>query len=122
MTMNRLLLVEDNTTNQMVILQYLKNICNCDTAENADIAIRKIDKVQFDIILMDINLGIGMNGIELTRFLRSNNKYQSTPIIATTAYASTYDKKSILNSGCTTLLLKPFTKSQLVTLIEKYIS
>lgn len=119
--MNKLLLVEDNTTNQLVIVQYLKNLCSCETADNADIAIKKVDNVTFDLILMDINLGIGMNGIELTRLLRSQQNYKNTPIIATTAYASTYDKKLIFNSGFDELLLKPFTKTQLLELVQKYI-
>jgi CheY-like chemotaxis protein len=47
------------------------------------------------------------------------SEYIDTPIIALTAYALTGDKERIINAGCSHYLSKPFTKQQLLNLLDK---
>jgi CheY-like chemotaxis protein len=117
-----LLLVENDQPSRDVVKIFLKNICDIEFAVNAAEASEKINSVQYDIILMDINLGKGMNGLELTRQIKKNKRYEKTPIIALTAYAMAGDKENFIAAGCTHYVSKPFDKTTLIGLINKIIS
>jgi CheY-like chemotaxis protein len=117
-----LLLVENDQPSRDVVKIFLKNICNIEFAVNAAEALEKINSVNYDIILMDINLGKGMNGLELTRRIKKDKKYEKTPIIALTAYAMAGDKENFIAAGCTHYVSKPFDKATLIGLINKIIN
>jgi CheY-like chemotaxis protein len=68
---------------------------------------------------MDINLGLGMNGIEATKRIRKIPGFESIPIVAVTAYAMAGDRETFLNIGCTHYISKPFTKREFISLIEE---
>ena len=114
-----LLLVEDDLVSQDVTRLFLKGICKMDIAKNGNDAVEKVSNNKYDVILMDINLGSGMNGIESLKKIRQINGYENTPIVALTAYAMKGDKESFLSSGCTHYLSKPFDKKTLVELINE---
>ena len=111
------LLVEDDELNIRMVSSFLKGLYNIDTAKSGEEAISKSLDKQFDIILMDIGLKKEMSGIEVTNKLRKMSNYQSTPIVALTAYALSGDKERILNAGCSHYLSKPYTKLQLLNLL-----
>ena len=48
---------------------------------------------------MDINLGMGMNCVELIQKVRKDPRYKSKLIIAVTAYAANYDRDEFLSKG-----------------------
>jgi len=116
-----LLLVENDQPSRDVVKIFLKNVCAVEFATNAEEAIAKLNALKYDIILMDINLGKGMNGAELTRLLKNDKKYEKTPIIALTAYAMAGDKENFLEAGCTHYISKPFDKMTLIDLIQNII-
>jgi CheY-like chemotaxis protein len=60
-----------------------------------------------------------MSGLDVTNKLRKMTEYIDTPIIALTAYALSGDKERIINAGCSHYLSKPFTKQQLLSLLDK---
>ena len=68
---------------------------------------------------MDINLKRGMDGKQATQKIRKMTGYENTPIIATTAYAMVGDKEDFIAAGCSHYLSKPFTKAEVITLLEK---
>ena len=117
-----LLLVENDQPSRDVVKIFLRNVCNIEFAVNATEALEKINTTQFDIILMDINLGRGMNGLELTRQIKNEKRYENTPIIALTAYAMAGDKENFLAAGCTHYISKPFDKVSLIDLINNIIN
>jgi CheY-like chemotaxis protein len=121
-SMPLLLLVENDQPSRDVVKIFLKNVCNVECALNAMEALEKINGAEFDIILMDINLGGGMNGIELTRQIKNDKRYEQTPIIALTAYAMAGDKENFLAAGCTHYISKPFDKKTLIGLINKILN
>jgi CheY-like chemotaxis protein len=121
-SMPLLLLVENDQPSRDVVKIFLKNVCNVECALNAMEALEKINSAKFDIILMDINLGGGMNGIELTRQIKNDKTYEQTPIIALTAYAMAGDKENFLAAGCTHYISKPFDKKTLIGLINKILN
>ncbi len=113
------LLVEDNTENKDVISYFIKNICTVEHAPDGPTAIEMASSKNYDLILMDINLGLGINGMEATRQIRKIPGYAQTPIIAVTAYAMVGDREIFLEAGCTHYISKPFTKQEIVELINR---
>lgn len=73
---------------------------------------------EVSLILMDIKMH-SMDGLEATQKIRSFNP--SVPIIAQTAFALPGDKERALKAGCNEYLTKPYNKSTLTALIDKYI-
>ena len=121
-SMPLLLLVENDQPSRDVVKILLKNICEIEFAVNAEEALEKVNSAHYDLILMDINLGKGMNGIELTRQIRNETRYEKTPIIALTAYAMAGDKEKFIAAGCTHYVSKPFDKLTLTGLIKNIIN
>lgn len=114
----KVLLVEDNIENRDVIAYFIKNICDVDTSLDGPTAIQMASSKKYDVILMDINLGLGMNGMEATKRIRALSGYDKTPIVAVTAYAMVGDREIFLQAGCTHYISKPFTKGELLKLLE----
>jgi CheY-like chemotaxis protein len=73
----------------------------------------------YQLILMDINLGIGIDGIETTKRIHQLENYQHIPIIATTGYTLYNEIEQIKNSGFSDYLPKPFSRKELLTSITK---
>ncbi|MDP3683429.1 MAG: response regulator [Ignavibacteria bacterium] len=114
----KILVVEDNRDNREVITLFIRGIASLDFALNGEEALAKTEQNSYDIILMDINLGMGLSGIDVTKQLRQNEKYKLTPIVAVTAYSLMDDKQQILNAGCSHYVGKPFTRKELLELIS----
>ncbi len=117
-----ILVVEDNELNRKLTQLYLKNIYNVELAEEAVSALRLIKEKQYDAILMDINLGDGMNGVDALTEIRNLPLYKKTPVFALTGYAMGFDKQNLLNCGFTGYLAKPFEKNQLLKLLSDILS
>ncbi|MGE5498924.1 MAG: response regulator, partial [Syntrophothermus sp.] len=102
-----------------VMKMMLKGKCNLDTASNANAGIELAARKKYAMILMDINLGGGMNGIEATKEIRKMPGYGDTLIIAVTAYTNESDVKMFLQEGCSQFLAKPFSKQQIIDLLKQ---
>ena len=112
------LCVEDDFVNRSIMKLFLKNICIVDSAEDGVIALRLAAEKKYDLFLMDINLGGGMNGMEVVKEILKHKKYAGTPVVAVTAYAMGSDKTEFLQGGCTHYLSKPFQKSDIIELVN----
>lgn len=112
------LIVEDNSINASLLKTQLEDCCETDMAADGKTAIGKTREKNYDIILMDINLGTGMDGIQVTQEIRKLPGYEDTPIVAVTGYALPSDKEKFLSSGLTHFLPKPFTQEDLLILIR----
>ncbi|MBT4139564.1 MAG: response regulator [Candidatus Latescibacteria bacterium] len=116
----RVLLVEDNSVNQVFAQGILKKLaCTVTTAQNGQEAIILFEKQSFDLILMDGQMP-EMDGFEATQIIRTKEKETSThiPIIALTAHAMTGDRERFLDAGMDNYLSKPFTPGQLIDVIN----
>jgi CheY-like chemotaxis protein len=113
----RILLAEDNRTNQRLIRHILEKLgAWVAVVENGrqavDAAMSAWDRDEsFDMILMDIQMP-GMDGHEATRELRRRN-YEG-PIIALTAHAMESDREACLEAGCNDHCTKPVDRVKLV--------
>jgi CheY-like chemotaxis protein len=93
-----------------------------DFADSGEEAIQLVNKKSFDIILMDINLGKGISGIDTTKAIRKIESYRKIPIVAITGFAMRGDREEFIQAGCTHYLSKPFTRTKLIKLISEIAS
>lgn len=116
----RILLVEDNELNQLVVtssldLFGLKTV----TAGNGIEALEALKNEQFDLVLMDIQMP-DMDGYEATRILRKELRL-GIPVIALTANAIKGENEKCLKAGMTDFLSKPFEENDLLAVLMKYL-
>jgi len=116
------LYVEDDDISREVVNLFLKNSFEIDTAPDSQEAIKKLGSKKYSSVLLDINLGKGLSGLDLVKRIKKMQGHRNVPIIAVTAYALREDEKKIMASGCTHYITKPFTKTSLLNLINKAIS
>ena len=117
-----LLLVEDNTVNAELTAFFLHRHYNVDTAKDGLTAIEMAKSKKYVAILMDINLGFGMNGLETAREIRKMPGYSKIPVIAVTGYTMDEDRERILAEGCTHYVPKPFDKGSLLQAVSEALS
>jgi len=117
-----LLYIEDDSSNREIVSMFLKDYFLVDTASESSEALDKINKHNYQIILLDISLCKGLNGLELAREIKKLKNYKDIPIIAVTAYAFREDEERILKSGFTQYISKPFTKNSLLDKINRALS
>lgn len=104
----RVLLAEDNTTNQTIAAMMLRSLgCEVDIAADGRQAIQRIDKFPYDIVFMDCEMP-EMDGFEATAAIRRRSDSKSQlPIIAVTAQAMQGDKERCLLAGMNDYISKP---------------
>lgn len=115
----KILIVEDDMTSRDVIALFLKNLYKITFAEDGIKAIGLAEDQHFDLILMDINLGSGITGIEVMERIRKIVGYENTPMIAATAFAMLGDREKFLSIGFNHYISKPYLKTQLLKLISE---
>lgn len=116
------LVVEDNFIAQKVAIAILSAMnCHIDVASNGEEALNLYSKHQYDLIFMDIGLGEGMDGYEVTHQIRSNNKLKHIPIIALTAHAGDDSKQRCIEAGMDAVLTKPLTQTQAKDILRSFI-
>lgn len=81
-----------------------------------------IDDCDVDCMLIDINLGTGMSGIELVERLRQKVELNHLPIFAVTAYSNDEFIDEMLEAGFNNYLTKPYNLDMLRTLLAEYLS
>jgi PAS domain S-box-containing protein len=117
----RLLLAEDNRTNQLVATGMLRKLgyTNIDIAENGANAVMMASAGNYDIILMDC-LMPQQDGYEATRELRRRGL--TLPIVAVTANAMAEDIERCLQAGMNAHLAKPFRYQDLADTLDKWLA
>ena len=114
-----ILVVEDNNVNAELIEAYLDEEVNIEIATDGSTALDMAKRNRYDLVLMDINLGPGIDGLETTQRLRKIDGYRKTPVIALTGYTMESDREKILKHGCDDILIKPFSQTQLKSIMSK---
>ncbi len=119
----RVLVVEDNPTNQIVIKIELDNVgCEVMLANNGAEALEILAKTEFALIFMDCQMPV-MNGYEATKSIRSDEikTGRHIPIIAMTANAMEGDKEKCLSAGMDDYVTKPFDTEDLVAAVNRWL-
>jgi len=123
-TAYRVLVVEDNRTNQVVAAGMLKmNGCHCECVSSGREALDAVRHSRFDLIFMDCNMP-EMDGYEATARLRHFEASQGwhTPIIAMTANVQSEDVEKCLAAGMDDHLPKPITLIELRRKLGRWLS
>lgn len=118
----KILIVEDNVINQKVLMSLLQSSgIGISIANNGQEAVDlvKENKVQFDLVLMDINMPI-MDGYAATQMIRLDSKFDSLPIVAFTALVLDSEIQKMFNSGINAFLAKPLNIGKLYTALDIY--
>ena len=119
----QIMIVEDHPINLKLARDLLEidgfDVFPCIDAESALEALKEIHP---DVILMDVALP-GMDGLELTRILKTGDRTKDIKIIALTAFAMKTDKDKVMQAGCDGYITKPintrkFTE-QILQLLKK---
>jgi len=121
----KVLVVDDNTTNHMVVSSLLGTLVKqIDTAENgieAIDALKSAEKTgnQFDVVLMDIHMPV-MDGIEATLAIRgTKSPYMNIPIVALTADPQYQQRRLCKNIGMDDALAKPIKLTEVLGAIDR---
>jgi PAS domain S-box-containing protein len=116
-----ILLVEDNKLNQEVALQLLRDAgFIVDLADNGEVAVHKVQKTLYDLVLMDMQMPI-MDGITAAQEIRKLPKCAHLPIIAMTANAMQVDRQRCLDAGMNDHLPKPVNPENLWQMLLRWI-
>ncbi|MBA3962350.1 MAG: response regulator [Chthoniobacterales bacterium] len=118
----RILLAEDNAINRAVATGVLeKQGHEVVHAENGREAVEAMERGQFDLVLMDIQMP-EMDGFEATSRIRELEKSSArpTPIVAMTAHAMAGDRERCLAAGMDDYIAKPLRKEELLTVLARF--
>lgn len=109
----RILVAEDDRTNQSIILDMLHNSgYEPDTVNNGQKVLHQCSIKQYDLILMDIHMP-EMDGLETTRKLRNQSRKMTPEIIAISADVSTQNRQACFDLGMTDFISKPIKMDSL---------
>ena len=116
----RILVVEDNATNRVVVRAQLHKLgYKADAVTNGAEAIDSIQHERYDLVLMDCAMPV-MDGFEATRRIRGANQ-PNIPIIAVTANAMPADRDRCLSEGMNDYLAKPVDLGELADMLAKWL-
>jgi two-component system, cell cycle response regulator DivK len=115
--MATVLIVEDNPTNMTLAVFLLESAGHTViSARDAEAGLALARDQQPNLILMDIQLP-GMDGLEATALLKSNDATRAIPVIALTALAMRGDEARILAAGCDGYIAKPMQYQEFLAVI-----
>lgn len=121
----KILLVDDNFENRLVIKSFLKNFpWKIDEAKNGVEALNLFKSGSYDIVLMDMQMPI-MDGYTATQEIRKYELEESvrpTPVLALTAFAMREEIEKSLDAGCHNHVSKPVSKNGIINSIKEVTS
>ncbi|MBF0118836.1 MAG: response regulator [Desulfobacterales bacterium] len=119
----KILLVEDNSINQQVALEMLQYAgINVDIVDNGKAAIQILkEKSFYDAILMDVQMP-EMDGYTTTQAIRSDQSFNTLPIIAMTAHALQGEREKCFKAGMNDYLTKPIEIDKLYSTLSNWVN
>ncbi len=108
--MQRILIVEDSETMRSLLTSSLEELdvpVKITEAASGFDALRLLPQEDFDLVVTDINMP-DINGLELVSFVRSNERFRSTPVVIVSTERSERDRDKGLELGADAYLVKPF--------------
>jgi CheY-like chemotaxis protein len=113
----RILIAEDNESNQKVIVSMLKRLgYQADVVSNGKEVLQALEHAHYDLLLMDVKMP-EMDGLEATRIIR-RRLHNEIKIIAITAYALKGDREKCLEAGMDDYISKPVSMEELKRMLK----
>lgn len=119
----KILIVDDIFTNRLLLSELIKTLGhNSVQAENGKQAVDFLEKEDFDLILMDIEMPV-MNGLETTQIIRKTfpSPKNVVTIVALTAHNPSLFFEDFSDAGFDELLTKPYSLDKIVELINNLV-
>ena len=121
----RVLVAEDNITNQQVALGMLRKLgVRADAVANGREALQALRTVTYDLVLMDVQMP-EMDGLEATRAVRASENEipnRDVTIVALTAHAMPRDREACFAAGMNDYVTKPVTPQRLAEVLERWLA
>jgi CheY-like chemotaxis protein len=119
--LKKVLVVDDNDDSRDLVVKVLKNKgYHMVEAVDGEDALEKAESENPDIILLDISIP-KLDGYEVTRRLKSRERFKNIPIIALTAHAMKGDREKALQAGYDGYISKPISVHELPEQIKSYL-
>ncbi len=119
--MNSILIVDDCRTTRRIISLYLQGAgYKTVMAGNGVEAIEKLISTKIDFIITDLNMP-QMDGIELTRWIRSNTDFRNLPLVILTTEQDDVSRLKGMSTGASAFLTKPITQDRLINELRKIV-
>lgn len=120
--MKTILLVEDNDRLRQLYHDVLVGAgYSVHLAENGEIAVDLLTRLEPDLILMDINMPV-LDGLATTRRIRSDERWAEIPIFALTSAAMPEEIEQGLDAGCDGYLIKPMHPDDLLPELQNVLA
>ncbi len=116
-----ILVVEDDEQSQKYMRILLSREFEVFIAAGSTQAWEILESEDVSLILMDLSLRDGEDGLKITRKIRESGPNPNVPVIALTAHAFPEDRKRSLEAGCNDYVSKPFQWVHLKSVIDKYL-
>jgi CheY-like chemotaxis protein len=121
--MKKILMVDDDQLTLVTLHRVFKKEFEVYMCLSAEEFYEKYFGVEFDVIIMDISLRGGKDGLTLTKELKNSKKYSSIPILCLSAHAGNKDRENAFAAGVDLFLTKPVSNKilmeSILTLLTK---
>ena len=116
----KILVVDDFSTMRRIIKNLLKDLgfSNIQEADDGSTALPMLQQGDFDFVVTDWNMP-GMQGIDLLRAIRADDKLKHLPVLMVTAEAKKEQIVAAAQAGVTGYVVKPFTAATLKEKLDK---
>ncbi len=118
MSKYKILSVDDEPTNQLVINEILEDDYKVKLVSSGEKCLETVKKYSPDLILLDVNMP-GIDGYDTCTQLKQDNETRTIPVIFLSALSSTEEKLKGYEVGADDYIPKPFDHDDLVNKIEK---
>ena len=115
--MKHIALVEDNPDNRLLVRVILEPLYEVTEYETGFAALEGIQKQKPDLVLLDVSLP-EMDGTEVLKRIRADNRVRDLPVIALTAHAMAGDREQALAAGADDYDTKPVDLPRLLAKME----
>lgn len=114
-------LIDDDNMMHDLVRIILEGIAELNSAHSFDEAREYLERGDFNpsMLLVDLNLGRGGNGVDLLKYIKQLPRYDRVPVVAVTAYSMIGDDEKLLEEGFDYFLSKPFRKRVLLNIFQK---
>ena len=120
MNKKTVLIVDDEPTNINIVAEILHNSYQIKVATNGKDALRIMEKIKPDLVLLDIGMP-HMNGYEIAEKMKSSSKIKEIPFIFLTAKNDSESIVKGFNKGAIDYISKPFSKEELQVRVETHL-